>query len=937
MKNLTIKILKYGFLIIASTLIISTANAEEKASESSDEIENFSDTSDEENSSSNTNNNNVDLKNVEKIKVTGSRIKRIDLEGPSPVTVFTSEDLENSGYSSAGDFLRDTTVAHFGVSREHAGSPGSGESGISLRGEKSLILLNGVRLVEDPHTLSVDLNMIPIYAIERIEVLKDGGSALYGADAIGGVVNFITKKNFSGVEFHAKVSPTFPDLNIKTSGKLSPWKWKLKGFPKSVGGTSLDLATVFGKSNNNLSYVGSLQLRGKRRVENFQREWTNSTISPISYHPIFKTKSDTSNNAIGCPEDLKTIQGCKFNVADFSTRLPGHSQLNGFFNLNYKFGESTFYVQFLGISKYVQWDYAPVPGALPIPEGHKMSYRTGQEGVLKYRFKEAGPRDTTYNSYILDSTIGVRGYLSKTWDYDLSSKLAYTRKNERQGGLLLKKELTESIITGLYDPFSEDNRDLSQAMYTAKAKNRSLLVFNSLDFSGETGFWGINLATGLQYYFKDFKNIADKKAKNREILSNAGSDGYGKRHVGSSYLELSKYFADILEVQLAGRADYYSDFGFTANPKLAFRFQPFSQFLIRGSVGRAFVAPGLSLLNIESSEGYPQINDKVACYNELQLIKADSNDKQKDLSEALKVEGMTDDLLKDFLVDQRGTYKKSKMKKDLKKLSSNLKETTYCKNNQYRSFLEGNKNLKETIAWVASIGTHVQFNDEHSATLDAYYIKKSGLPSFGLGSATNAELKLGAEAVEKQNIVIKRDDNKYKSLHDGGDFAVKTKLVNLGKTQKMGLDFSWKSDMTNIKLSSGNPYFENNLSYIFFSRSQGFPGLDSINVMGVFGAPKWRNISIIGWKNKKHNVSFSALVTAPMSKKVALLENLPWYGRLDLDYQYIMNEKLSFSTGWSNLLFSTPPFDPDDEQNKIDDDIFESKGPFVFAGVKYKL
>ena len=140
---------------------------------------------------------------VERIQVTGSHIKRIDIEGPSPVQILDRSDLDRSGYNSVADVLRDTTANSFGSLREASGSNASNVAHVNLRGlgsSSTLVLLNGQRLPSNAVTGSVDLNLIPMAAVERIEVLKDGASALYGSDALGGVVNIITRKDFSGTE-----------------------------------------------------------------------------------------------------------------------------------------------------------------------------------------------------------------------------------------------------------------------------------------------------------------------------------------------------------------------------------------------------------------------------------------------------------------------------------------------------------------------------------------------------------------------------------------------------------------------------------------------------------------------------------------------------------------------------------------------------------------
>lgn len=141
---------------------------------------------------------------VEEIVVTGSRIKRSDLTSISPITVLSEEDLSNSGNPTLEDFLQDLTVttggADFGSSVNN-GNPGLAT--VQLRGlgpNRTLVLLNGHRPAQAGPDGIVDLNMIPTAIIERIEVLRDGASTVYGSDAVAGVVNIITKKDFEGFE-----------------------------------------------------------------------------------------------------------------------------------------------------------------------------------------------------------------------------------------------------------------------------------------------------------------------------------------------------------------------------------------------------------------------------------------------------------------------------------------------------------------------------------------------------------------------------------------------------------------------------------------------------------------------------------------------------------------------------------------------------------------
>ncbi|MCH7509541.1 MAG: TonB-dependent receptor plug domain-containing protein, partial [Proteobacteria bacterium] len=145
------------------------------------------------------------------IEVTGSRIKRVDVEGPSPVAIITRADIENSGDISVADVLRQSSYNQFGSFRQSSGNSAQSQATISLRGlgaTRTLVLLDGRRIAGSPSFGSgsaQNLNTIPIAAVERIEILRDGASAIYGADAVGGVVNIIMRKDYEGMQISAEV------------------------------------------------------------------------------------------------------------------------------------------------------------------------------------------------------------------------------------------------------------------------------------------------------------------------------------------------------------------------------------------------------------------------------------------------------------------------------------------------------------------------------------------------------------------------------------------------------------------------------------------------------------------------------------------------------------------------------------------------------------
>src|SRR5580698_10254759 len=150
---------------------------------------------------------------LQTVTITGTLLKRTATETPSPVQVITAEDLKNTGYTNVSDVLRNLSANGSGTLNQSFGQAfAAGGSGIALRGLSvgdTLTLIDGERMVsyplsDDGERSFVDISAIPFNAVEQVQVLKDGASAVYGADAIAGVVNVILKKTYVGGEFTAE-------------------------------------------------------------------------------------------------------------------------------------------------------------------------------------------------------------------------------------------------------------------------------------------------------------------------------------------------------------------------------------------------------------------------------------------------------------------------------------------------------------------------------------------------------------------------------------------------------------------------------------------------------------------------------------------------------------------------------------------------------------
>lgn len=861
---------------------------------------------------------------VEKIRVTGSRIKRIDLEGPSPVIVHTGEELKNSGYFSVSDFLKNTSLSNFGEAKVHNRS--------------TLTLVNGKRVVHD----SV-VDLIPVSAIDRIEILKDGAAALYGSDVVGGVINIITKTESGADEFSFKLAPVFP-------------------FNK--GGNRGESSFTFTKEFSKGHFLTSFQAQYGQSLQYKDRpSYYEKNFIPYSTYPNFIL--DNKGGVIideRCPPSQLRNGLCQEDIASEAYINPRVLSLFNYSYLEYDLpGDFTFYSHVIGLFKDSLESDQAIIDKLELPADHKMS-RGGGSGTLQYIFEEK-TWDQILRNYFLEASAGVKGYLSKTWDFDGSLKWSNIWTRQYFKDAMVLKDLRSAIVSGAYDPFNPEIRDLSSvALHRTLYKDNDGRFFASLDFSGES-LWGVNLALGLQAYFNRYKNTPDPRVKKQEIYALTAVDtDLLKRGVGAGYIEAVKTFNDKLELQAAWRLDYYSDFGWTdsgareflgfkpgrlkfldylkGTPKLALRYQPTSNFLLRASVGTSFDAPDLEVLNSPESQAFIPVYDTPACYRELS-----SGGFFKEISQSLaetegKTPAETDTIIKEFLIEQESVTKDKKLSEETKRafhdLTAHLSDRDYCRPKSIKGLNKGNKDLQPVKAFTASLGGVLQLGEDHTFKFDYWYNLQKGRNLSSISKKTmDAELRHGKEYVEELGVQYERDPDEP---HNPVISPVQ-QVLNLAENTLHGFDMIWRSDFPRLSLAGkGNLYFKNEFSYVLGGEIETFPGMGFVNNVGKFSLPKWRNFATAGWKYEKHDLSLLLKSTAGTKKARNEFERLKTGHLLDLFYKYQINPKTALNTGFYNVLFLAPVFDDSLTQGlKFDSDFYSTRGPSYFVELRAKL
>lgn len=574
---------------------------------------------------------------VEKLEVTGSHIKRVDVEGPSPVFTIDNESLTKSGYNNIGDVLRDSAMSTFGGEREAslAGGVQSGASTTSLRGfgsDRILVMLDGKRLPPMGGSSAVDLSLIPMSAVERIEVLKDGASAIYGSDALGGVINIITKKNYDGANV---------ELGYTT--------------PETAGGVRSDVKATYGKSFSKGDILGVVQYRNNTATKAKDFDYSRPrrvALSPeggppgtdFSYKGSPGTWEDNAGFHAGggadpCPAGREQDGSCVFDYSPYAQNSPDINQYSALLAGNYNINEELkVFARGIYSHRDVKSQLAPAPDTFrdatnggTLTQGvinTQISQATAQGwglnpnsdlNTMDYRLvEEAGPRVNSIqsDSYALQS--GINGYFMDSWEWEFSGTHGVSEtKDEGISGFANKQILYQMANAGTFNPFAApgNKSDISAAKYKPFERTISSISTVNLTATGEIidlPAGPLAVAVGVANAWQTYEQQADAiSSSGAQWAGNAPGNGKGLRDFQSVYSEFSLPPFEGMELQAAARFDNYSDFGSTINPKVGFRYKPANMVMLRGTWGTGFRAPALEDLYQFSQIGYPTGTDPI--------------------------------------------------------------------------------------------------------------------------------------------------------------------------------------------------------------------------------------------------------------------------------------------------------------------------------------
>jgi len=878
---------------------------------------------------------------MEKIDVIGSHIKRTDVEGPSPVLVIDRDQIEMSGYNSLADVLRELPVASSGGGAEISLSSGSRTS-TSLRGMGNsdiLFLINGRRMSPYAGTSSVDISLIPLVVIEKVEILKDGASALYGSDAVGGVINIVTKKNYSGGQVSLQGSLVqrkegnnlsglssffdFPDWSPEY--EANKWGWSGKG-------DKLSVEASYGGSENNINYLLGGQVRFNSSL--YLRDRSFGKLGNPKGGSVFGSPGSWSdgskwNPASDCPSENIKDGICRFDYSPYMQFSPQILQSSFFAQ-----GDTTVFndmnLSIQSIYSYIRSHsvIAPAPDSFEdLSKENKPDYRIPVEVAKKwgldasnpvdvlYRLvdeKGTGPRETVSNIHFyqnqvnlskLMNTTELEGHFNWSGSYYSSNSKNYANKDI----------LFDMVKEGTFNPFlpSDKKNDVSKATYEPTESVFSNLISFEPQFSGELAefnnhsfMFALGGLGAWQYYSQENDEIT---AAGKQWGGGVSNSGTGDRMYGSLYGEVSAFlFENIVELQLATRMDYYSDYGFTqqilpftedvplpVSPRLAISVQPLNELKFRASWGMGFKAPTLESLHKSETKTHPFSRDY-------------------------------------FLCDDK--YFETNGNKDKLECSSNT---------QYEVFLRSNPDLKPEFSESLNIGMVLEPVEHLAFNIDYYNTAQTNVATYlGLRDITKYEKKFGKEELEKTGIKVNRNsDGTIKNIISvpanlsnykvhGLDLGLNTTIaLNRGWDFGVGLEHSHllyieRQALKDADIENPVPWYgklENWFGWLGIENTQ----KDRKNSMS-YGGPRWRNRAIFSFTHKDmghrfdlvvHNIPSYLQLPSHAKKDIETLEQEgktneddetfyfnDYYWQLDLRAALQLNKDMRLIVGLQNVL-----------------------------------
>ncbi len=570
-----------------------------------------------------------------KIVVTGSYIPTVERETALPVQVITRDEIERANILTAAQLVNTISATmSFSAFNEVQGSGGLGMAGFAggaLRGlgyQATLILVNGRRIANWAFTtLGGDLNAVPLAAVERVEVLKNGASAIYGSDAVAGVINFILRKDFQGAEAYAQYdSPEHTGGYAKhfTAG-AGYGNLAIQGFNAyamvdyqqyggiEAGDRPFAARNYIPEEGVDRTSINSFpaNVDTPAGVRNPTGDPSRGYAKPSCAPPLSFPTAGSANqfqcrwNGDGSPAIFNPSE--RLNVAGaFTWQIDPDNQL--FFTGTYVQNRSEFPIwptQVSNLTTLQQKRSFLLPATSPFYP-HEFARAFGVDGTplnVYWSAIELGPRTIAPTTEQWNVVAGARG-VAMGWTYDGAFNYSRSDVDQRAtDGYMRESALLPILNSGVVNPFGPNAPSIVDLMSTAKfdgTLRTGTSSTTSLDFIASNEVLAlpsgpVSVAIGLSARREELTQTSDPALASGDVLNLSATPSLsGSRNIFALFGEANVPLVRTLEANLAVRYDHYSDFGGTTNPQVSLRWQPTPTLLLRGSAGTGYFAPALA-------------------------------------------------------------------------------------------------------------------------------------------------------------------------------------------------------------------------------------------------------------------------------------------------------------------------------------------------------
>ncbi len=854
----------------------------------------------------------------EAIVVTGSRLPSTDLTGAAPLTILDRNEIEATGSTSIGELVRELPVASASAS-DTAGRGNDGSANVALRGlsaVNTLVLVNGRRMLSNSSGGTVDLNSVPFEAVDRVEVLQDGASAVYGTDAVAGVVNIILRRDFDGLLLKAGYGITSRgDLpNREFSGTFGR-KFDNGGFVfnasyRETGGNLIgdrpisrdpDWRGMGGRNFRDSAPTTGTAFKGLDPtrpdtimiIKDGVAQGTTLADYRDAYFPgVFTDASGTQNDGI----NYWQYESSASEIKQFNTTFAGEYELGSGIKA---FVESGFsHRTSLG---FLAPDY--FDGTITVSADNRfnpfgrdlVAYRTLVEEGLS-----AGRRSAV-ESNLYRIVTGLEGQFGSTWRWDVSANLQHLNQYTDSGKGVVTARLQRAVgpdaacaaYTGCIpiDLFSAVGSITQAQLDSVSAQHFRDVTADLRSFVANVSgtvlpLWAgdLNVALGAEYREESFKQVQDNApdypTQTPPFLPPMRKVSEVYAEVGLPLLKDVPFFYR-LDVEAAGRYSHYNAFGDTWNPKVGIKWRPYSDLLIRGSWGTAFRAPTFGEANSTQSRGYRPVTDPCATAQ------------YSALSGCHGIQAPV----------TTGTF----------------------------VVTGGNPNLEPEKAKTLTVGAVFtpSFVPRLSLTVDYYHIKKSNIIGIADVDYIIAQNAAGLDYVDR---VTRNPDGSIYEM-----FATRDNLLDQSiKGIDIGLEY------TTTPASWGKLNTRIDATYMYSYTLSPAPNQPAVERIGTYTTaigtlPRWKANARLTWSLDDLTVSYGLRYVGGVRNDASLLVDgkhlmADSYLQNDISVSYdIDSAKAKMTLGVENIGDAMPPFLEGNYANGFDNLIFNSRGRFFYV------